>query len=327
MNGQPLITVIIPVYNTEQFLRCCMDSVLVQTYSNLEIILVDDGSTDSCPQICDGYAAQDPRVLTIHQPNGGAGSARNAALNKAEGDYITFVDSDDYVTPDFVEQLYYTLQASKGEVAICGYTRDFDALQSGISSDWVPYSAQTAIRELTLHFGARFEGHMCTKMYTKRLFQNIRFPEAIVVGEDLAICYKIFHLAEGPIAYVDVKKYGYRMNLDSVTFSPAAKKNLLGLMEVREEFQSFVERYYPEHRDAIRDLTTWRAIEYYLMMNWERYDNQDLELRLIRRARDELPHFLKSEYSWKDKSVAVAMACFPGLTKRYFKFKHYVKHS
>lgn len=323
MDGQPLVTVIIPVYNTERYLQCCVDSVLIQTYSNLEIILVDDGSTDGCPQICDEYAARDPRVQTVHQPNGGAGSARNAALDIARGEYYVFVDSDDYITPDFVEQLLYTLQASGAELAICGFTQDFDALQNGVSPDWDSYSSQAAIREQTLLSGARFEAEVSGKLYAKRLFQNMRFPEEIVMGEDFAIMYKIFHLAEEPIAYVDVKKYGYRANPDSIVHYPAASKNLLGLLGVREEFQVFVERHYPELGNTVRNFTTMRVVQYYILMILERYDNQELEHRLVRRIRDEFPYFLKSEYCWKDKLMAAAMAYFPGLTKRCLKIRYH----
>lgn len=96
----PLISVIVPVYNAEKFLNRCVESILAQTYSNLEVILVDDGSPDCCGVICDEFAAKDPRIRVIHQENGGLSAARNAALDVCNGDYIAFVDSDDYILPD-----------------------------------------------------------------------------------------------------------------------------------------------------------------------------------------------------------------------------------
>ncbi|MBO5050061.1 MAG: glycosyltransferase family 2 protein, partial [Oscillospiraceae bacterium] len=103
---QPLISVIVPCYNVEEYLPRCVESVLNQTYRNLEILLVDDGSPDRCGEICDGYAAVDSRVKVIHKENGGLSDARNVALNVMKGEYVTFVDSDDYVAADYVEYLY-----------------------------------------------------------------------------------------------------------------------------------------------------------------------------------------------------------------------------
>ena len=103
--NHPLVSVIVPVYRVENYLRTCIDSILAQTYSDLEVILVDDGSPDGCPAICDEYAKQDARVRVIHQKNAGLSAARNAGLDLCQGEYITFIDSDDFVHPRFVELL------------------------------------------------------------------------------------------------------------------------------------------------------------------------------------------------------------------------------
>ena len=106
MHMKDLISVIIPVFRVEAYLRRCLDSVLVQSYENMEIIVVDDGSDDGCPDICDAYALQDSRVRVIHQKNTGLSGARNAGIDQAEGRYLAFVDSDDYLMPEFLERLY-----------------------------------------------------------------------------------------------------------------------------------------------------------------------------------------------------------------------------
>lgn len=103
---QPLISVIVPCYNVEEYLPKCIESILNQTYRNLEILLVDDGSPDNCGRICDEYAAKDSRIRIIHKKNGGLSDARNAALDVMTGEYVTFIDSDDYVSDDYVEYLY-----------------------------------------------------------------------------------------------------------------------------------------------------------------------------------------------------------------------------
>ena len=116
-----LVTVIVPVYNTEKYIKKCVDSILGQTYTELEVILVDDGSTDSCPRICDSYAERDSRVRVIHKENGGLSDARNAALDIVSGSYVTFVDGDDYIEKNYVEYLYSLIKKYGADMSICSY--------------------------------------------------------------------------------------------------------------------------------------------------------------------------------------------------------------
>lgn len=120
MKQQPLISVIVPVYNVEQYIHQCVDSILSQTYKNLEIILVDDGSPDNCPAICDGYARNDDRVKIIHQENGGLSAARNSALDLCTGEYIAFVDSDDWIESNAYEEMMSEMQKKDLDVVFCG---------------------------------------------------------------------------------------------------------------------------------------------------------------------------------------------------------------
>lgn len=113
----PKVSIIVPIYNMEKYLGRCIDSILVQTHTNIEVILVDDGSTDSSPQVCDDYAKRDPRIKVIHKSNGGLSSARNAGLDIATGDYIGFVDSDDYISTDMYKVLAERLDNSDCEIA------------------------------------------------------------------------------------------------------------------------------------------------------------------------------------------------------------------
>ena len=122
---EPLVSVVIPVYNTAEYLPLCMDTVLHQTWQKLEILQVDDGSEPACAALCDTYAAQDPRVQVIHKPNGGAASARNRALDVMRGDYVTFVDSDDYISPEMVEAFLRLAAENEADIVTteCVYTR------------------------------------------------------------------------------------------------------------------------------------------------------------------------------------------------------------
>lgn len=119
--SEPLITVIVPVYNVEKYLCRCVDSILKQTYSNIEVILIDDESPDRCPEICDDYSAKDNRVKVIHQKNAGQSSARNAGLDEAKGEFIAFVDSDDYIDQTFLEKLHKRICEDQSDLAICEY--------------------------------------------------------------------------------------------------------------------------------------------------------------------------------------------------------------
>ena len=118
----PLISVIVPVYRVEAYLERCVKSILSQTYKNLEVILVDDGSPDQCPAICDACAEKDARVKVIHQENKGLSGARNAGINAASGEYLAFVDSDDYVSPHFIEELYQLLQDTGCAIGQCRFS-------------------------------------------------------------------------------------------------------------------------------------------------------------------------------------------------------------
>ena len=119
---EELISVILPIYNVEKYLEKCLKSVINQTYKNLEIILVDDGSKDNSPQICDEYAVKDKRIVVIHKSNGGLSDARNAGIEIAKGKYIALIDSDDYVEKDYVQFLYQLIKENNAEMSICSHT-------------------------------------------------------------------------------------------------------------------------------------------------------------------------------------------------------------
>ena len=124
-----MVSVIIPIYNVEKYLSECIESVINQTYSDLEIILVNDGSTDNCRDICERYKRKDSRIKLVHKNNGGLSSARNAGIDVANGDYYTFIDSDDYIMSDMIEQLVYAIQSANADVSICckaDHTSKFD---------------------------------------------------------------------------------------------------------------------------------------------------------------------------------------------------------
>ena len=187
-----LITVIIPVFRVEAYLRRCVDSVLAQTYENMEIILVDDGSDDSCPAICDEYAGQDSRVSVIHQKNAGLSGARNAGIEQAKGEYLSFVDSDDYLSPEFLERLYAACVETGSDISVCRweYVKGGAIPEKGKGETHI-FTGREMLANLYIPDGAYFVVAW-NKLYKRELFDTIRYPLGRI-HEDEATTYRIYH--------------------------------------------------------------------------------------------------------------------------------------
>lgn len=206
---QPLISVIVPVYNIITLLPRCVESICAQTYRKLEILLVDDGSTDGTGALCDSLASQDERIRVFHKENGGSSSARNLGIANAKGEYLGFVDSDDYIEPDMYEKLAGVLVEKKGKMAQIG--RD-EIAESGqrLPDICIPpkeltcYSSEAFLKELLLHRG---DSSFCTKLVAKDLFSEERFPEG-VLNEDFYLLLK--QLPGTPEVY-SLPGYGYHV--------------------------------------------------------------------------------------------------------------------
>lgn len=186
----PLISVIVPVYKVEPYLRKCLDSIIGQTYRNLEIILVDDGSPDNCGAICDEYAAQDKRIRVIHQENGGVSAARNTGLAAATGEWIGWVDSDDWIEPDMYRCMLEKAQSCGADIAVCG--RAEVAQGRLIPRCWETEALldREAALELLLEDG-QMQNYLWDKLWRRELYDGITFP----VGrsfEDIAVLYRLF---------------------------------------------------------------------------------------------------------------------------------------
>ena len=307
---EPLITVAIPIYKAQYYLRRCVDSVLSQTYKNLQVILVDDGSPDASPQICDEYVGKDKRIFVIHKRNGGVSSARNAALDLAQGEFIVFVDSDDCVAPDLVEQLLTTYRQFGRCISICAVTRKSGELCTGLSLEGTVYTPQEALRVLTLleKERPRFEGWSVSKLFERSLFSGLRFPEGVPVGEDLAIMYRLFDRAE-KIVFVDSAKYFYFNNPNGVINEDFSKKNLLGILEVWEGFLEFVKKKYPKLENCVKDRAAMGAVNYYYYISCCSYTGQDVSGRLLDKIREDMPGLLcrKHPFSYKWRAFWVVL--------------------
>lgn len=225
----PLITVIIPVYNVAKVLERCVHSVLDQTYPHLEIILVDDGSTDMSGKFCDVLAKQHFQIKVIHQPNAGLSAARNAALEIATGEYVTFVDSDDKIHPELVRSLYNLAQSTSTAIAIGsfrevypdGRAQDFAAASASVP-DSVVYSTIDCLIAMLLEAG--FTMSACAKLYRRQLFDSVRFP-VDKLYEDVGTTYRLI-LQCPQISFTKSAYYDYYQNASSIIHQTFRRQKL-----------------------------------------------------------------------------------------------------
>lgn len=185
-----LISIVVPIYNVEQYLDNCVSCILNQTYTNLEIILVDDGSPDQCGTMCDSYAERDSRVRVIHKKNGGLSDARNVGISAANGKYITCIDSDDYVSSDFIEYLYRLAENYNAEISICGFikTASLTETQQLDNGNVFIYNAEEALMQML--YAQVFTTSAWGKLYKRELFNGIEYPVG-KYSEDMFTTYKL----------------------------------------------------------------------------------------------------------------------------------------
>ncbi len=242
----PLISVIVPVYRVEEYLERCVESILSQTYENLEVILVDDGSPDRCPAICDAYVGKDARVKVIHQENKGLSGARNAGIELAAGEYLAFVDSDDYVSPHFIEGLYELLQETGCGIGQCrfSYVKGEKLTEEGDSAFCI-YRGESLMEQL---YGpeekATYFVVAWNKLYRAELFKEtgIRYPEGRI-HEDEATTYQLFHAAK-KLAFLDKAMYGYYTENGGSITSVFSEKRLQWLTAQEERIAFFQKNGY-----------------------------------------------------------------------------------
>lgn len=234
-----LVSVIIPVYNVAAYLPRCMESVLNQTYANLEIILVDDGSTDESPRLCDEYAAKDARVTVIHKENGGQASARNAALDVARGEYLLFIDSDDYVSRDHIALLAADIDESGADMAVCSLIVSSSGSEklNARRTTTLNLDGEGGIYEMMI--ARRFSFSPCTKLYRRSMFENIRFPEGVLY-EDMFFACKVC-MAARKIVFSDDVTYCYFIRKGSTVNSRLRPEHFSGFDALREQREIFAD--------------------------------------------------------------------------------------
>ena len=233
-----MISVIVPVYNCKKYLPSCLDSILNQSFSDLEIILVDDGSTDGCANICDDYATTDSRIHVVHQLNKGVSAARNSALALVTGDFVSFVDADDTLEPDMYELLISTITQYDADISHCGFNRVLENKIRQIYGTQQIY-IHDADQALTCLIGGRlFTGSLWNKLYKAELIQDVSFDETLKANEDILFNYEVFRKAK-KIVFADYAKYNYMIREnESACFTTPRKKKLEDFVSVNKYIYS-----------------------------------------------------------------------------------------
>ena len=249
MKNSDLISVIVPVYKVEEYLDRCVESIVNQTYMNLEIILVDDGSPDDCPQMCDDWAKKDNRIKVIHKENGGLSDARNTGLDIAQGEYIGFVDSDDYIHPKMYELLYKSIVSNNADMSICDTRIVDEDGNSIINKNLFSPFVQKNISGKTVLEQKLFEKEgwkwivVWPKLYTKCLFENVRFPNG-KINEDEFIAQDIFVNCANLVC-VNEQLYCYVQRSGSITNNNFSVQNFDALEAMLRRLSFYLNNDYP----------------------------------------------------------------------------------
>ena len=300
----PLISVIIPVYKVEQYLHKCIDSVINQTYSNLEIILVDDGSPDNCGMICDEYSQKDSRIRVIHKENGGLSDARNAGLDIATGDYIGFVDSDDYISIDMYSVLIQVLLQTNTDISMCGMYDIFEGKTTiSCNGDKIEIlSPSDGLR--TCIYEQKIRMCACNKLYKKNIFDTLRYPKGKTY-EDAYIISDIFLIvSKASVIYKPLYYYYHRpMSITTSSFSASD----LDKIEAYEHVCENVKKYFPNLRRESMARLLWVYLSI-LDKSCLKSEQKELNKRLQRYIRNNIKYIIDSFFTKKRKLMAI-IAC------------------
>lgn len=260
MKTTPLISVIIPVYNGANYIETCFQSIIAQTYQNLEIIIINDGSHDNSKDVCDHYALQDRRIKVFHQKNRGLSAVRNRGIREASGDFIGFVDSDDYIHPDMYKILMNNLLKSDAVVAMCNFKKVFDR---NIGNDENEESVMNKQRVTLISKLEAFE-HLFdemnvsfvvpwNKLYKKEIFEEVQYPEGKVHDDEFTVHHIV--QATNKIVFTDAVLYYYYHNPDSFMNETYNLKRMDAVEAMRERFIFFIDNEYNQFQS--RALNTY----------------------------------------------------------------------
>ena len=303
-----LISVIVPVYKVEEYLRRCIDSIINQTYKNLEIILVDDGSPDNCGKICDEYAKKDGRIKVIHKENGGLSDARNVGIEKSFGEYITFIDSDDYVESNYISVLYDLIKRYNTQISVAdNFIEYVDGYKfnNSIYSEYVTDPKHFFEKML---WGIRdLDNGAWTKLYKKELFKDIQFP----VGkhyEDTATIYKVVNKCE-KIAVKSIPIYHYMKRRGSITQGHFNEKKL-ELIFACEQLTDFIKKEYTDLSEACDRKMLWAYFSILSQYAISEFEDDKIKNNLVTYIKNNRLKVFKYKMTPKRDRLAIICSLF-----------------
>ena len=251
----PEISIILPVYNSETYLPACIDSILGQTFTDFELLLVDDGSPDGCGAICDSYEKKDGRVRVFHIKNSGSSAARNYGIDRARGRYLGFIDSDDYIDADMYELLYKNIKDENADLSMCGLADVYGGVTTNPVKTPV-YRTMDASESIRTVFEAELTSVTpVNKLYKKELFEGIRYPVGEDSGEDASIIVDLLMRCKKTVLTTD-QKYYYIHREDSITTRPFRLSDKSVIRAYQKNYK-LIRTHFPELLDVARMRLCW----------------------------------------------------------------------
>ena len=253
------VSIVVPVYKVEKYLKRCLDSIISQTYKDLEVILVDDESLDNSGQMCEEYAAKYPYIKVIHQKNMGLSGARNSGTKIASGDYVTYIDSDDFVTPDYVEYLIGLIEKYDADVSVASFIYQYDSKpikepqKDNVSECLTPVQALQR-----MNYGHGMSVTAWSKMYKRELVLRYPYPVGRIY-EDVATTYKIIGDCER-VAYGNRQVYYWIQRMESIMHASFSEKQYDGILSAAEQLQ-YVKKNIPEAENAAKYRYAAKCVE------------------------------------------------------------------
>lgn len=299
----PEISIIVPVYNVEKYLKKCVDSILAQTFQNFELILVDDGSWDGCGDICDSYQRQDFRVRVIHKPNGGLSDARNAGIDAAQGRYLGFIDSDDYISEDMYEMLHRLIVQENADVAACSM---YHCYYDHIEPPKVPEECMVVDSEQAIAMmleSKKVSVNAVNKLYKREMFHKVRYPVG-KLSEDAFVVVELFAQAK-KVVISTVPKYYYVHHEGTITSSPFREKDL-NVIEAYTKNLDLVSRYFPALKE--RAMFRYYFAHFYVldkMVLSSEFDDFTLRKKIIKTLKNNFIGILKNPYVGRNRKIAM----------------------
>lgn len=314
------ISVIIPMYKVEKYLKKCIESVIKQTYTNLEIILVDDGSPDNCGEICEEYKKKDSRIKVIHKENGGLSDARNKGIDVATGKYVTFIDSDDFIEKNYVEFLYNLIQKYNADISIGSHK----IIYNNIIIDKSTYKEFSENSEKILEKILYDDGVDLSawgKLYKIKLFDGIRFPKGRLY-EDSATIYKLIHLAN-VIAVSSRPIYNYVMRNNSISQGDFNLKKM-ELITSTNEMTDFIKKEYPNLEMACNRRMMWAYLSTLSQLSKSKKRNKEVEKQLLYYIKKNRNKVLKDKKISNRDKIGIYVSMF-GFKFYRFIWNNYLK--